>query len=1445
MTIICKKPIPIKHLPWLPWIIGSTLLSASLNINANQLMLADFSDISHLTLNGNAKTITTPHGTVLRLTPAKRLQSGSAFSTVKVNTHQFSTYFQFKITEPGGVQSGGDGFVFVVQPVSSDVGSKGGGIGYKGIPNSIGIEFDTWDNQKEKEPYNDHDANHVGININGEFNGSTAAVSPQFENGMVWHAWADYDGAQLEVRVNTSDERPVKPLITRKLDISTLLGGQPKAYVGFTSATGGAYANHDILTWMYRDQFLPFIITATDENTDVWMADSKRDQGIEPNKLSRRFWLSPDIWTRNQADGVEKYQNVELGQDNYIYLRLRNRGDSIAYNTTVEVYRSLPSLGNRWPKGWQFVGKTQADTLAPNSTKNLHIRWDKAEIPQPGHYCFYVRVLNNADPFNKNEVIDSLVNTKSNNNIAWRNFNVVDLQTNVTNEFEALVHNTKDQKAHVELVFEEDKDFLGPDALLATKEIEPKKKQEPLKDFLDETGTSILVDLGELYQRWQQAGGQGFNIKTVGGSQVQITKMPAIFSGIMMKAAESQPIRMQVKAYQPVAYQGHSRPYQLSSQALIDGELVGGIDYEVVVRAQEADTDQDGIKDINDEDDDNDGQFDEWETMAGKNPLDANDKLKSFLVDFEEIPEATPGMNIHHQFDKTHGMTFSSPTEITLVKVGEEPMAFLSVYETDGTKTNRQNKPNTPAPFAKVGQYLIMAKHDHGSDLTVTYQQPVVQAGGDVLDIDGGEIITLIAKDHEGHEIARQKLDRDSPHTGDGLATHWTFNQAQPMIKTIDIIHRGKGVGVAFDNFSATPLAVNESSVTAHQPIETKMVTSSTTESKTTPLTQVTLTQASDPNAIQLIPEINNQVDQTLTSVRYVFDLADKTPQQFQSQITTQAEPTLLDLIFEEKSQLLNTGKAKILVDLDTLYERWQHNSAEGDNLEIIEKGSLIRLVNMPAKIIGIPFTAKESPVIDIQVIAPDEIEAITALEKTTLPATKTTDQKSHLKTSTTPTANTSDTIYYLFELAENVVEEFTAPLSNLENKPTDITLSFDEKTDLINTDKATMLVELGSLFHRWQESGHQGNNITVIDDDTQIQILKTPATIATIPLKANESKTIPIKVDSLTKHKQPAMLHRQYTFTTQKGNMPTSTTQDKQETMTVATTQEQPKPVETTATPAKWNAMTTGAMTDSTKITTQPDQTDHQQPVRISPLETTCQEEKSWTEMTTGTTKPSLPASKSPTISVSEILQLLGSGEGTIHFKMMPGNNGTTAGLIQFEIAPGTLVPLKTMRMTGDYPRYTDNNDQTVIDNKTGLIWLQNANCIGTHYPNFARDHSPGDGRINWRDAQTFITKLNAGQFAKCNTTYTDWRLPTLQEMQSLVHYGYVNPALSNAQGDQPWQEQDAFTHVKSDNYWTATVDATQPTFSWRLRMDRGIAFTEHQSYSFYVWPVRDITNF
>ncbi len=232
---------------------------------AATIVYPDFSSLAGLQLNGSAATIgnpvTTGDGKVLRLTD-NLSQSGSAFSTTPItllNQNSFSSYFSFRISNPIGISDsdgqGADGIVFVVQTVANNVGGIGGGIGYQGIPYSVGIEFDTWDNGA----WDDNNGNHLGINTGGVINSVVQTpIAPRMNDGNRWYSWVDYDGATdlLEVRLSQANVRPISATLSYTVDLVTVLGS-PNAYVGFTSGTGGAGGRHDIINWEFRDTYNP------------------------------------------------------------------------------------------------------------------------------------------------------------------------------------------------------------------------------------------------------------------------------------------------------------------------------------------------------------------------------------------------------------------------------------------------------------------------------------------------------------------------------------------------------------------------------------------------------------------------------------------------------------------------------------------------------------------------------------------------------------------------------------------------------------------------------------------------------------------------------------------------------------------------------------------------------------------------------------------------------------------------------------------------------------------------------------------------------------------------------------------------------------------------------------------------------------------------------------
>ena len=160
--------------------------------------------------------------------------------------------------------------------------------------------------------------------------------------------------------------------------------------------------------------------------------------------------------------------------------------------------------------------------------------------------------------------------------------------------------------------------------------------------------------------------------------------------------------------------------------------------------------------------------------------------------------------------------------------------------------------------------------------------------------------------------------------------------------------------------------------------------------------------------------------------------------------------------------------------------------------------------------------------------------------------------------------------------------------------------------------------------------------------------------------------------------------------------------------------------------------------------------------------------------------------------------------------------------------------------------PRFIINGDATVTDTFTRLMWIQDANCIETHYPGFDTDGTAGDGFVTWDNAFGFVAGMNLGTYSDCSAGYDDWRVPSFREMVSLVHHAWVDPALCNTSCELQWTDGDPFTNLDVDaTYWTSTTRVGAKT--WAFAVDIGAAAPTTAIKTgvppWPVWPVRDFT--
>ncbi len=114
--------------------------------------------------------------------------------------------------------------------------------------------------------------------------------------------------------------------------------------------------------------------------------------------------------------------------------------------------------------------------------------------------------------------------------------------------------------------------------------------------------------------------------------------------------------------------------------------------------------------------------------------------------------------------------------------------------------------------------------------------------------------------------------------------------------------------------------------------------------------------------------------------------------------------------------------------------------------------------------------------------------------------------------------------------------------------------------------------------------------------------------------------------------------------------------------------------------------------------------------------------------------------------------------------------------------------------------PRFEIQHDgNVVLDRLTGLMWCAEGNAIGDFCPGFDTDDVEGDGKITWARALNFINYVNSGNCGEISAGYTDWRLPNMNELESLWNTSSltIKDFLDNA----------GFSNMQSGRYWSSTT--------------------------------------
>ena len=150
--------------------------------------------------------------------------------------------------------------------------------------------------------------------------------------------------------------------------------------------------------------------------------------------------------------------------------------------------------------------------------------------------------------------------------------------------------------------------------------------------------------------------------------------------------------------------------------------------------------------------------------------------------------------------------------------------------------------------------------------------------------------------------------------------------------------------------------------------------------------------------------------------------------------------------------------------------------------------------------------------------------------------------------------------------------------------------------------------------------------------------------------------------------------------------------------------------------------------------------------------------------------------------------------------------------------MAMGILGLTLTTQAAAEDARFTPIGDGSVVqDQETKLQWMRCS--IGQEWTVNRCTGIPS--RFTWEQAVALTSTLSG---------HTDWRLPTVDELQTLVEYRMFDPAIDPI----------AFPGTPPANFWSASEAAYDVFYAWSVHFANGFSNWRHKRQRFEVRLVR-----
>lgn len=309
-------------------------------------------------------------------------------------------------------------------------------------------------------------------------------------------------------------------------------------------------------------QDFALVVGAGLDFVDVYIKDNPADHGVPPSKGC--LYQSSDIWVSLDNDPTSHpAANPEHGQTNYVFVRVHNRGSKSANNSEVTLHWTKGGTNLSRPH-WKTDG-IKVDGVAGNVRQvsvpahtaagdgeaiTAAFEWTppdpKTYTIEPSHFCLFATVSHIEDPLLQEDV-DAV---RWEDNLAWKNVNVIDILPNTATGMEFYVSGVEGQSSTSDL-------RIDRSALPAGGSVKLKIQTRFLKD-------STMVNLQKV---WESNGGRVCRVEVTSADTADII-------GMSLKPDDNTLVRLDVTLPENAV---DGEVYPIFVEQKVNGNLTGRV----------------------------------------------------------------------------------------------------------------------------------------------------------------------------------------------------------------------------------------------------------------------------------------------------------------------------------------------------------------------------------------------------------------------------------------------------------------------------------------------------------------------------------------------------------------------------------------------------------------------------------------------------------------------------------------------------------------------------------------------------------------------------------------------------------------------------------------------------------------------------------------------------